>query len=299
MRHPRPLDLLLAATLPLAMIRCDCVPEGRDLCGGMVLTPSWIRQSELDAAVAQIEAVYGEGSDEVRAFCEELERGIPDTPSSSSESVEDETNKKAAWTAFKAKLVRRYTMDESGDELPAELAFRAASDIGPCGDNGEFVVACASDQPLPEGDLFAASFVFEGEVPLDDAVWLKTYAVVFDQDGDDTNNWVPLPQYPGDFFQDTDLWYQLDYAPGADWTVTVSVADQNQNITPIPSDARFVIQGNSITAFIPADELADDCPDHRLTAFGHRGDYGFNPPHDWTADLEPLVTSGLAPTACG
>ena len=131
----------------------------------------------------------------------------------------------------------------------------------------------------------------EDPIPLADDTWLIEYGFVFDADDDTGNNYEASPQFPNDFFQDTDRWYVARWT-GTQWQLDVSTA-VDSNIQPAASNARVVISGNSIMAIIPAAEFESSCPDWRLTTFAHQGDYGINPPHNWSGRLEPPVDMGL------
>src|SRR5690606_18817381 len=121
------------------------------------------------------------------------------------------------------------------------------------------------------------------------------YAFVFDSDADPSNNYQASSQYPNDFFDNTDRWYVASYTPQQGWRIEVSNASGG-TITPISSDARIVIDGAMMMLLVPADELASPCPPYRMTAFTHRGDYGLNPPYDWSGDVEPPVDMPLETT---
>lgn len=287
-----------------AFLGCDSCGKVVDVCGTGIVGPNWIDQDCINRAVAKVTALYGEDSEEQAEFCAGLRRALPDPPKISSDD-DDDSNDMEAWTTAKATLVKRYgepPEKSDGDpqgEQTFRTEFRSIDESAPCGRDGDIVVACASGASFPAGDFFLASNIFEGDIPLDDPTWLYTYAFVFDQDGDPTNNWVPLPQFPNDFFQDTDRWYQLQYTPGMGWWLEVQVADEAGNITPVASDARVVIDGNTVTAYIPAAEFSDPCPDYRMTSFGHTGDFGLGDPRVWTADVEPVIEEGLAASECG
>ncbi len=167
----------------------------------------------------------------------------------------------------------------------------------PCGDGPHGKTLCVQDIPLPEGDWFMAAVVTGDDVPLADPTRSHQIGFVFDADGNTANNYQASPDYPSDFFIDTDRWYTANYAPGSGWSMSVSQWNGSQATPDVASMARIIIQGNLLVALIPASELGgQSCPPHRMTTFSHLGDYGLNPPHDWAGDIEPPVASGLGTT---
>jgi hypothetical protein len=165
----------------------------------------------------------------------------------------------------------------------------------PCGEDGPHgLVLCASDNSVPSGDTFAVSMVLGGDIPLDDPALYMQLAFVFDADADTTNNYEASPQYPNDFFQDTDLWYEVLIDPLSGPTFSVKDA-RDSNIQVVPSDARVIIDGPLVMALIPADEMGAACPGYRSTSFVHQGDYAQQPPHFWNGDTEPTIDEPLEP----
>jgi hypothetical protein len=179
----------------------------------------------------------------------------------------------------------------TGERAAPSLDPRTIDEEFPCGDGPRGYTICASQDPFPADDMFVVAAITEDEIPLMDAEWLKELSFVFDADGDPNNNYVAAPAYPNDFFQDTDRWYVARW-DGASWVLAVSTAIDS-NIQAAASDARVVIAGNTVMALIPASEFATACPDWRVTTFAHKGDYGINPPHDWSGAIEPPVDMGL------
>ena len=57
----------------------------------------------------------------------------------------------------------------------------------------------------------------------------------------------------------------------------------------------LTLEDNVILLVAPASEFGVSNPMYRVTAFSHTGDFGANPPHDWSGDQHPRVTEGLAP----
>jgi hypothetical protein len=153
---------------------------------------------------------------------------------------------------------------------------------GPVG----FTVTPDISAPDPESDLLILSMILQEDVPLSDPTYLYQYGFVFDQDGNQSNNFVPLPRFSNDFFQNTDKWYEVLYTPQSGWRLKVTDA-RNGGFVQVASAARAVINGNSITLAVPVSEFGVARPSFRLSAFRHTGDFGLNPPHDYSADYVP------------
>jgi hypothetical protein len=117
---------------------------------------------------------------------------------------------------------------------------------------------------------------------------------VFDQDANTGNNYVPSPQFAGDYFQGSDKWYAVEYAPTSGWRLKVTDA-RNGGFVPVASAARAIIEGNSIVLAVPASEFTSPSPAYRTTSFRHSGDFGQAPPFDWLADYDPVPGDPLRP----
>ena len=96
---------------------------------------------------------------------------------------------------------------------------------------------------------------------------------------------------PADTFDNTDLWFQLQYDPAVGWTLDVIDATGGE-LTTIPSRARVIMRDDHLVLLIPRDELDAIAP-HRFTSFRHLGDFGMLPPFDFNIDAEPSVAMGL------
>jgi len=164
----------------------------------------------------------------------------------------------------------------------------------PCGTGLHGYTLCPSmPASMDEGDYFFAYVSTEADIPLNSDRFI-TYGFVFDGDGDPNNNYVPHPSFPDDYFKDTDRWYTLDYDPVTGWALVCRDAT-NSVVTEVPTAAHAIIRGNSILLIVPSSEFAAAEPSYRVTAFTHTGDYGANPPHDWSGDQHPTVFEDLAP----
>lgn len=95
-----------------------------------------------------------------------------------------------------------------------------------------------------------------------------------------------------DFFQGTDLWYEAIHDPAAGWSMRASRIVDGA-IVPMDTDARIVVEGAAVYAIVPIAELGTDCPHARLTAFAHGGDFGLQPPYEWSGDTELPVDQPL------
>ena len=83
----------------------------------------------------------------------------------------------------------------------------------PCGDGPHGHTVCSTMAvDMAEDDYVFAYFSAEEDIPLN-STRLITYGFVFDSDGDPSNNYVPHPSFPDDYFKDTDRWYTLEYVP--------------------------------------------------------------------------------------
>jgi len=131
--------------------------------------------------------------------------------------------------------------------------------------------------------LLAAEFV--DDMPHADANYSYQIGFVFDSDDDPSNNYQPAPSWPADFFKDTDRWYVAEYAPGGEWTISVSNAGSS---TLAASGARIIMNGNAVVLVLPASEIPSSQASFRITAFRHDGSYGLSGGF-WNADLSTAV----------
>lgn len=163
----------------------------------------------------------------------------------------------------------------------------------PCGDGPAGMTLCQDPgRAVPDDESLVFVTSLEGDIPLSDPTNYYQYAFVFDQDGDPDNNYGAPADYPNDFFDGTDRWYEARYAPGSGWSLVVTDATDG-NLTTVASDARLIIKDHVLTLVVPAGEFAVADPAYRVTAFRHTGDYGINPPHDWDGSIWPAVADGL------
>ncbi|MEM8606105.1 MAG: hypothetical protein AAGF92_03320, partial [Myxococcota bacterium] len=124
----------------------------------------------------------------------------------------------------------------------------------PCGVGEEALTLCQNPSPIPDGDYIVVFNVLADDVVLEDPTNFWVYGFVFDADGNPANNFQPLPEFPNDFFQDTDRWYQAQYAPGAGWSLRVTDATIDPGGS-IPSQARLIIVDNTLVLVVPRSEF--------------------------------------------
>jgi len=159
-----------------------------------------------------------------------------------------------------------------------------------CGEtlDGHLTVCPIQPEPMPEGEVIVVATLLDADVPMGDMDHFYTYAVVFDSDGDTTNNFEYMAPYDWDYYQGTDRWYELNWSPqmGA-WQVNVS-AWNGQMPEQVSSAARVVIDGRLVVFFIPVSEFAVSRPGFRATAFAHDGTYA--------PDVSAGDVSGADPT---
>ena len=173
--------------------------------------------------------------------------------------------------------------------------------INPCGQTGPngLVLCPPMEDPRTAGEWIILSQVFDADVPLSDPGDLFQYGFVFDANNLAADNWVPVPAFRNDYFQDTDRWYVASYNPVDGWMLDVTVVtDPATNSTEADSSAAFVlINENTITLFAPISEFAVENPGYRLTSFRHTGDFGQKPPFDWSGDYWPDIEEPLHPVS--
>ncbi|MCI0434210.1 MAG: Ig-like domain-containing protein [Gemmatimonadetes bacterium] len=181
--------------------------------------------------------------------------------------------------------------------------------VYPCGRNSQGAVTlCGSNgpAPLPAGDYIMTYGVLHKPIPLSDPNNMYQYGFVFDSDGSPGNNFVPDPNFPGDFFggggnqaNSTDFWVKVTGRPGINWEIT-AVDARNNNVRTVTTDARVIIDGATMFAIIPRSHFGVDAPRARFTAFRHGGSFGFDGNYD--ADVQrpvnqPLYTLPILPPA--
>jgi hypothetical protein len=160
------------------------------------------------------------------------------------------------------------------------------------GPNG-LTIAANPSAPLVAGEYVTFWLTVGEDIPVASQDRLLQYAFVCDSDTNPANNYVPSPAFPDDFFAGTDRWYELNYAPGPGWTFRCRVVGAGNSITTVPSGARAILSGDTLLVIVPRSEFVVSNPPFRATTFAHSGDFGQNPPYDWSGDPTPTVAEGL------
>lgn len=260
--------------------------------------PDFIHPADLETLLRIVNVLSEGDEEELDRLCAYIKDTFID-PIRHSTGEDYPPDLEKQWVAIKARYWRRWDVEVRGEEAtaPTDATFRVASsaidEAFPCGEGEIGFTLCQDYGPMPEGEILMLAMVLGADVPMDDAVHHHQYAFVFDANGDATDNYEAVDAYPYDFFDGTDQWLQALYSPGAGWSYDPVTARLGE-IYPMATSARIVVAGNTIVALVPVAELGgQSCPEHRMTAFTHLGDYGLQPPHVWNGDTEPPVDEGL------
>jgi len=246
---------------------------------GCTELPEGITQEDVGDWYNAMARVAG-GQEAAKQLCDLFQTGIPEAiEHSASEIPPPDAGARWAWTKLRA-------------HYKLALDAQAVTDLG-CGETDLGTVLCGPNDPASsEQEFVVVTHILDDAIPIDSQEYTGQYGFVFDQNGDDADNYAADPAYPNDFYQGTDRWYALEHYPGEGAYFGVLDATNGQ-IQPYASAARLIVRGATLIAIIPASEMAVDCPDLRVTAFTHRGDYGFSPPNFWAGDTEPTVFEPL------
>lgn len=157
-----------------------------------------------------------------------------------------------------------------------------------CGDNGDSYIICADSGPETTYKVLWAKLA--ADFPIVPEYYYQ-YGFVLDLDGEPGNNYEASPNYPADFFDGTDRWYQLSGSPGGAWTLGATDVVDGAPMSR-PSGAHVVVSGANLLLLLPESEFgAASAPGIRFTTFEHAGDWGATEP--WTGDLYPIVGAPL------
>jgi hypothetical protein len=157
-----------------------------------------------------------------------------------------------------------------------------------CGERDVAYTVCPNPPAVPpEGDFFAFDMLLGAAVPHADPTNRYVYSFVLDADGDTSNNYKAPANYPKDFYDNTDRWYEAKYDPNTGWTLTAKDAHGAQP-TSVATAARMVIKDNALMLIVPKSEISAPNPKWRATSFRHKGDYGLQS-NDWSGDVVPPV----------
>ena len=79
-------------------------------------------------------------------------------------------------------------------------------------------------------------------------------------------------------------------------TVIVILGDaRNNNFNAVASGARVIIGENGMVLAVPVGEFSVTNPSYRISAFRHTGDFGLNPPFDYSSNYFPDPGQALQP----
>jgi hypothetical protein len=203
-----------------------------------------------------------------------------------------------AYTGPDIDLVQMGSEREAQSQADADTDFNMST--YECGEaTAARVTVCPTDvQPMPEGELFTFVMELAESVPTASTTASYVYSLAVDSDGDPANDFVPLPEFPLDYFRGTDRWYELrwDHLAGS-WSVTVTQLDAAGARSQVPSTVRAVIEGARVTFFVAASELPATVPTYRLSAYR---DDGMGTPSERGADTSlGRPTLALLPAGCG
>ena len=148
---------------------------------------------------------------------------------------------------------------------------------------------------MPEGEYLLVFAAYGDDIELADTERLYQYAVVFDADGDTTNNYVPDPAFENDFFRDSDRWYEATYSPSEGWKLKVTDA-RNNNFTEIASAARVIISENAFVLVVPASEFS--VPQHRFTRCSLPRERWCSAPMAWPVGRQRSTRCSMASVSC-
>ena len=161
-----------------------------------------------------------------------------------------------------------------------------------CGPDEQWDVVCppGTSAPPPPTDFFVTLLEFGGPVPAPSngppgTEDLFEYAVVYESDGDPSNDWMPQGPYTWDAFQGTDRWY-VARGQTATGTWSLDVVDAWSGET-VDSDARAVLLDDAVVFMVPTEELA--------APTGWRG-YGFKHDGSYQPQYSAVDVTGEDPT---
>lgn len=277
----------------LESLDCDAWSDGGfpSACEWVYDCPDWFEDSEIDAADEELIDEVGDVSAAVTGereiLCDEVDTDVDRDPTEHTDpSVQDKQGAGDHTEVFSLAAAAIGLITEQINNAFGNTYY-------PCGLGLNGLTLCAQGAARWEaGRYVIITNALEGNVPLADPTHYYQYGFVFDSDGDASNNYVPPPAFAKDFFRDTDRWYDASYDPASGWTLKVTDA-RNGDLVPAQSTARVIIASNTMTLVVPREELSAQALEYRVTAFRHLGDFGLNPPNDWSGDVEPPVDQAL------
>lgn len=145
---------------------------------------------------------------------------------------------------------------------------------------------------LQEGPYLFVWQTMQAAIPLDDPVQLFQYAFVADHDRQVLNNYRGEAPFEDDYFDNTDLWFELEYNPEDGWNLQITDA-LDGTLMPLQSAARGILSGPVQMFVIPTSEFKGSSTiAARWTAFAHEGDFG-QEGGPWSGDTTPVVGAAL------
>lgn len=84
---------------------------------------------------------------------------------------------------------------------------------------------------------------------------VRWIAAVFDGDGDAANTFRALPDFPFDFFDSTDQWYELEFTQSDTRRVEKTIARNGVFLNDLATGAVVMVAGDAVY-FIPQDEFS-------------------------------------------
>ncbi len=181
------------------------------------------------------------------------------------------------------------------DQTRLDAAFGTGTALYPVGDgpHGRGVPAELPTVMQPGPYLFAWQIV-DGSIPLEHPDRQFQFAFVLDEDNDSSNNFHAQAPLSGDFFDDTDLWFDGRCEANGRWRLHVKLARYG-NIMDRHSAARCIIQNNVQMFVIPVEEIDADGDQEvgaRFTTFTSGPEMGQNGTF-WSGDVTPIVGEPL------
>ncbi len=156
----------------------------------------------------------------------------------------------------------------------------------PCGQMGDAHTLCGGREYF--GEFTVAVARLDGMIDFN-SERIYQYAFVFDRDSDPGNNYTAGGAYPYDTWDGSDIRYELAVGNGS-YAMNVT---EGPNFANVNSGAVFHVEGNTIMAVIPRDEVGggptDPLVPMRATTFWHLGDFGQGPDQAFNIDLFPVV----------
>lgn len=172
---------------------------------------------------------------------------------------------------------------------------RAAIDLDtyPCGVGGEEtgeLALCDSVAATPPGSMIV-TFETDEPLPLADPDDYLLIGFGFDSDGVVRNNTTP-ENSPDDFHLRIDRWIEATYEPASGWRLE-AFANTPDGPLRLATFGRLIIDGPVVALVAPLVEFAVTSPQVRVYLIRHTGDFGREPPHDWSGFVFPSLSESL------